>query len=143
MYGLMGIQARTIATPKSRQKVLDGGLGDCKIVQKEEEKRRQDGRQENWKEGAYRGRWARKVEKWRDRLQVTCTLDAKARARVAILNVLQSVVVEVDVVCYELASDVLPINAGIIRTGHSLVECLATNGPPGLSNLCIVSCGLP
>ena len=139
MYGLMGIQARTIATPRSRQKVSDGRLGNCKIVQKKEEERRQDGRQKNWKEGAYRGRWARKVENWRDRLQVTCTLDAKARAWVAILNVLQSVVVEIDVICYKLASDVFPIDAGIIRTGHTLVECLATNGPPSLGDLCIVS----
>ena len=84
--------------------------------------------------GASGGCRARKVEQRLDRHEVTCRLDAERGDGVAVLDILEDVVPQVNVVLDELAGDILPVDAGISRTGDTLVECLAANGPPGLGD---------
>lgn len=50
------------------------------------------------------------------------------------MHVLQSVIVEVDVVLHQLTGDIFPINAGINRVGNALVQSLARHRPSSLSD---------
>lgn len=76
---------------------------------------------------------ARQIEKWLNRLEVTRRFQAKGWYGVAILDVLESVVVEVDIVLDKLACNIFPVDTGVLRTRLSLVQSLASDGPTSLS----------
>jgi hypothetical protein len=77
---------------------------------------------------------ARQVIQRLDCLQVTSRLDAEGRAGVAVLDILEEVVVEVDVVPDKGADNVLPEDAGVLGARNSLAVSLASNGPASLGN---------
>ena len=107
-----------------------------KIGKESKDQGRQSGREYDQGEVAYvlgRSR-ARQVEQGRELGEITSGLDTEGRAGVAPLNVLKDVIVEVNVVVDELAGDTLPVDAGVVSAGNSLVDGLAANGPSGLSN---------
>lgn len=69
-----------------------------------------------------------------DCLQITGWLDSERGRWIAILDILKCIVVEINIVRDELAGHVFPVDTGITRVGHRLVDSLTTNRPTGFGD---------